>query len=375
MARWFAFLLYSLSCAAGHVWADAHADPPAPKFSWDTVPQWLIIRKSIAYTPDEVKLIAAAPVVVFEKANGYSDAGSVEEGVLRAAKAVKAVNPSTVTFFYWNAVINYPHYQANDEFSKHLNDWAIKKNGKTFLFKDHYPIYKLTSPGFQQWWIRNAKSMAAHPEIDGVMIDAICKVGGRAFSDGPGFADTYFKTATRLKAQMGGKLLIGNAIRVGEPQDNMHHLKYLDGSYIENWLGPPEHIAQGMDAISKALEQKKLILFNSGPHALEREDPEKNSTDAENEQEMRMKQKIHFPLGVFLCFAEPGAYFHFGSGPDALPGPNQDVWRNDIYPELSRPLGKPRGPAKRDGFTYTRHFEHLDLQLDLKRREATFNWH
>ena len=42
-----------------------------PEFSWSTVPVRLRIRKSTAYTKDEITQIARHPIIVFEKANGH----------------------------------------------------------------------------------------------------------------------------------------------------------------------------------------------------------------------------------------------------------------------------------------------------------------
>lgn len=372
-----------LQCASPEMQSNALIRPP---FSWDTVPQWLIVRKSTSFTDGEVRLIGAAPIVVFEKANGYEDAGSVEDGVLRAARAVKAVNPKTVTLFYWNAVIEYPHYRANEAFLRNLDAWGLKKDGKIFLFKGRYPIYNLTDRGLQDWWISTAKEMAVDPAVDGIMIDAICKTGGvddgrQSLYPGKEYGSAYFAMGERLKKELGNKLLIGNAIRVSDPQSNMHHLKYLDGSYVERWAVPmggrafEDYVADGMAAMSQALAEGKIILFNASPTGTSRDTsiPSRSANIADKENWMR--RHIGFPLAVFLMVAEPGAYFHWGTGPDALPGPSMDVWRNDIYEELRRPLGKPLGPAANHDGIYTRHFEHLDVRLDLKRRDASFDWH
>jgi len=356
--------------------------PLRPAFSWDTVPQWLIVRKATAFDSEETQLIAKAPLVVFEKENGFKNTGSVEEGILRAARAVKAENPGTVTLFYWNAVINYGNYRANEAFNKNLASWALKKDGKPFLFKGRYSIYNLVDRGWQDWWIATAKGMASDPAIDGIMIDAICKTGAeedgrRALYPGDEYGRAYFETATRLKSEIGSKLLVGNAIRVSAPQHNLHHLKYLDGSYVERWAVPmggsefEDYVVEGMKAMSQALSEGKLILFNSAPGVFgsDQQLPENYS-----EKEQWMKRQIRFPLAVFLMIAEEGAYFHWGTGPNTLAGRNMDVWRNDIYPELSRPLGKPLAPAIRQGDVFTRSFEHLDVWLNVKTRDATLNW-
>lgn len=352
-----------------------------PTFSWDTVPQWLIVRKATAFSDEELDLISRSPLVVFEKETG-KDAGSVEEGILLAARAVKARNPAGFALFYWNAVINYGNYRANETFERNRERWAMNKDGKTFLFKDRYPVYNLTERGWQDWWVATAKQMASDPAIDGIMIDAICKTtttedGGLSLYPANDYGRAYFETATRLKTEIGSKLLIGNAIRANAPQANLQHLNYLDGSYVERWALPTggsrfeDYVLEGMEAMTKALSAGKLILFNSGPDVFGRDrlppgDPRK--------KEEWMKQNILFPLAVFLMIAEEGAYFHWGTGPNTMPGAHMDIWRNDIYPELSRPLGRPLGPAVKEGFVFTRSFEHLDIWLDVRAREAKLVW-
>lgn len=358
------------------------AGTPRPTFSWDRVPQWLIVRKASAFNREETDLIAQSSLVVFEKETGFKDAGSVEEGILRAARVVKALNPTTVTLFYWNAVINYQHYKANQVFERNLDRWALKKEGKTLLFKNRYPVYNLLDGGWQDWWVSTAKEMASDPAIDGVMIDAICKTtpsddGARSLYPRDDYGRAYLETATRLRSEVGSKLLVGNAIRANAPQCNLHHLGYLDGSYVERWAVPmggakfEDYVLDGMTAMAQALSAGKLILFNSGPDMF---GGDRALSEDYEEKERWMKQNIQFPLAVFLVIAEEGAYFHWGSGPNTLAGANRDVWRNDIYPELSRPLGKPSGPAVREGYVFTRSFEHLDVWLDIRNREAKLDW-
>jgi hypothetical protein len=356
-----------------------------PHFSWDTVPQWLIVRKATAFTEEETRILAAAPLVVFEKANGHRDAGNVEEGILRAARAVKAVNPKTVTLFYWNAVINYPEYRANDTFDQNMDAWALKKNGAVFRFKNRYAIYNHLDRGLRDWWIATATGMASDPAIDGIMIDAICKTdiaedGRRSIYPDARYGEAYIATATRLKKELGDKLMVGNAIRVSKPHFNMQHLEYLDGSYVERWAVPmggrnfADYVTDGMRGMSQALADGKIILFNSDPEVMGRGVYPSRAADYAS-REQWMKEHIRFPLAVFLMVAEEGAFFHWGTGPNVLPGPTMDIWRNDIYDELRRPLGKPIGPASVNGHTYTRQFEHVDVSLDVERREATFDWH
>ena len=44
------------------------------------------------------------------------------------------------------------------------------------------------------------------------------------------------------------------------------------------------------------------------------------------------------------------------------------------FPQYDKPLGAPLGPATRAGWVYTRRFEHLDVRVDLERKQATLEW-
>ena len=42
----------------------------------------------------------------------------------------------------------------------------------------------------------------------------------------------------------------------------------------------------------------------------------------------------------------------------------------DSYPEFDKELGPPTGPAKWDGMTATRNFEHASVRVNLDTKEA-----
>jgi hypothetical protein len=345
-----------------------------PSFSWDTVPVWLRVRKSTAYTPEEIARIARYPLVVFEKANGYGTYGNVESGTVAAAKAVKQVNPNTKIIFYFNAVIEYGNYRANEEFDKHADTWAVRKNGRIFQFKDTYRLFDLSQPAVQQWWAKTAESMAGHPEIDGVFIDAICK----ALTHGDAYMAGYWQMAERLRSGLGeNKLLLANAVRAAYPNCNLDHLKYLDGSYVERWSIPvgsetyEDYVARSIEAMMKVVEQKKVLLFSAGPDAFGREQEDKVAKMAAEQLRQWMRANISYPLGIFLIVAGEHSYFDGTCTPDALQGALTD----HDYPEYHHSLGKPLGKAARDGYIYTRQYEHLDVRVDIKNKQSKLTWH
>ncbi|MFC1766435.1 alpha-L-fucosidase [Planctomycetota bacterium] len=64
-----------------------------PKFSWDTVPLYMHMRKSAAFTPEELDYLAGFPLITLDKTTGSATYGSSVEGSRMAAKAIKAVLP------------------------------------------------------------------------------------------------------------------------------------------------------------------------------------------------------------------------------------------------------------------------------------------
>ncbi|TWU44220.1 hypothetical protein Q31b_17560 [Novipirellula aureliae] len=103
-----AILFGSLSAIHAAETSSPNTNPDRmPAFSWDTVPLYVHIRKDTAFTDEEIEHLATFPLVTFEKATGYADFGAVDAGTLKAARAVKAVNPDTKILYYRNVIVHY----------------------------------------------------------------------------------------------------------------------------------------------------------------------------------------------------------------------------------------------------------------------------
>ena len=89
---------------------------------------------------------------------------------------------------------------------------------------------------------------------------------------------------------------------------------------------------------------------------------------SQQERERLARAEIEFPLAVFLIGAERGCYFGYSWGYDEKEGWLQ--W----YPEYDRPLGAPKGPARKTGWHYQREFEHARVEVDLTREWGRIEW-
>ncbi len=116
-----------------------------------------------------------------------------------------------------------------------------------------------------------------------------------------------------------------------------------------------EAIARDIEAIQKSGRMGKIVVVKGWP------DPDftwlnteklKLSPDRLAEEARR---KITFTLACFLAAAQEYSYFAYSWGWRAEHGSLID------YPEYHKPLGRPKGDAARNGWIYTRSFEHASV--------------
>jgi hypothetical protein len=369
-----------------------------PDWSWDRVQVWVPIRYHEAYTDEMIEKLAAHQIVMLEKANGHAAYGSVEKGTLAAAERIKKINPDCTTFFYWNACIKYGGYDANAEFDANEADWAMhrKDTGEVVEFRTRWRYYNLAVPAMREWWVKTALEMVDEQAIDGVFIDAIMqidlagyKIGNRVMR-APEKAEGYWLMAEDLRRRMPeDKLLVANALRVAFTENgNIKHLDYLDGSYLENWTfhagrnkTAEDHayaVAGSIEVMQEALKMGRIIMLTSGPMGAVEDGKfiggKKVEYDNQADKLAAMRQQITFPLAVFLTIVEPYAYFSYHAGVDANPA-RENIWDNNLFDELKRPLGRPLGPYTRDGYVFTRKFTNLEVMVNVMTKEAKITWY
>ena len=66
--------------------------------------------------------------------------------------------------------------------------------------------------------------------------------------------------------------------------------------------------------------------------------------------------------------AEPNCYFCYTWGYREQHG------TFDWYPEFDKPLGPPKGEAKKDGWNYQREFAHASVSVNLETKTVRIDW-
>jgi len=356
-----------------------------PQFTWDRIPLYMHIRKATSYTDEEIAFLARFPLITFEKANGHQDHGSVEAGTLKAARAVKRINPNTTILYYRNVIVHYGGYAANKELGQIPGALLKDKRGSTKLVRNRVEAYDLSNADLRTWWVGTCSSMTADPHIDGIFLDGSIKAlepGYLARQIGAAkkkqVIDGYHVMMKQTRQAIGpDKLMIANILRARFENAGLEYLDYFDGSYMEGFFhnvgsaGYEEYVAKGIDAMQKAARQGKIIAFTTGFAS-----PRNTSVMGIDEghatvgSHAQARAGLTYPLAIFLVCAEKHSYFRIHEGYSAN---ENDRWMR-WFPEYDRPLGPPDGPATKDGSRYSRTFRHATVQLDIQKRTASIQW-
>lgn len=358
-----------------------------PKFSWNHVPRYMHMRKSKAFTKKEFQYLAKFPIITLEKKTGMGTYGSTEQGSLEAAKGIKAINPDAKVLYYRNIIVHYNGYDVNKSLSEIDSPLLINAAGKTnIIHGGKRGGYDLTSSSLQSWWLDHCIAMAANAEINGIFIDGNIKVLEPAFlkkeigqKKKAKVAKAYEQMMRDLKSRLGkDKLVIANIIRARLSNSGLDYLEYFDGSYLEgievaaNGMTRLDYVARGIAAIQKAARDGKIICFSMGLGEAKMVGMGIDDTRIKVGQGSAIQNRLTYTLAMFLVCAEKYSYFLAHDG-YSVNRKDSSVWLKD-FPEYSKPLGPPKGPAKKKGYIYSRDYEYASVWLDIENEKARIEW-
>lgn len=348
-----------------------------PKFSWDRVPMYAHVGKqSDDFTPAEVEFLAKHyDFIAIEKGQAVRKGRSTEEGIAVATRQIKAKNPDAKVLFYWNTFLDIPHYDARTNVPPdgHLKD----RNGKPFMVRETLPTYDLSLQAVRSWWSDVAAKAVRDGGADGIFADALGQVTTsskrRVVGDekyeamNKGLYSMMEETQRKLGP---GKLLIYNGIGRSDSGSD-RFLPVTSGAMTEHFghfndgIGA-ENMARDLEAMRSAARMGKIVALKAWPgFSWLDKDMMKKPHD---ELVKLSRERITFPLACFLVAAEANCYFCYTWGYGVEHG------TFDWYPEFDKPLGAPKGEAKRDGWKYTREFEHASVFVDLETNAAKIDW-
>lgn len=357
-----------------------------PEFSWDRVPLYMHIRKDQVYTDEEIAFIAKFPLITFEKSNGHRTFGSTETGTLAAARKVKELNPKAKVLYYRNVIVHYASYAANEALNQIPEALLANKEGDERLVRSKVPAYDLSNEQLREWWVDQCSQMTADPAIDGIFFD------GNIKALVPGYLRRDIGEEKKQQVEVGykqmmeetrqaigpNKLMIANILRARFENGGLEYMKYFDGSYLEGFFhnvggaSYEDYVAKGIHSMQEAAREGKIIAFTT---ALSRSNGMGSEmgideTYSEVESDDEARASLIYNLAIFLICAEEHSYFRVHEGYSANGNRRWMRW----FSEYDKPLGPPKGPAKKDGYTYARSFEYATVFVDIQKRSADIQW-
>ncbi|MCP4312469.1 MAG: hypothetical protein GY790_14490 [Bacteroidetes bacterium] len=381
------FLIFLLLPCLFFVNARAQENTLYPDFSWDHVPLYMHMRKAIAFTQEELSYLAEFPIITLEKTTGSATYGSTEKGSLEAAKAIKEYNPHAKVLYYRNIMVHYQGYDVNSSLEKVADPLLSDASGETnIVHSGKRGAYDLTKPRLQEWWLDHCETMAGYDQIDGIFIDGNIKALEPVFlgkeigeEKKSAVAEAYGQMMKELDDRVGeNKLLIANLIRARLPNSGLDYMSNFDGSYLEGFEIPAngftrlEYVARGIDATQEAARDGKVICMSMGLGRARKTGSGIDDTRMDAGENSQIQDRLTYSLAIFLICAEKYSYFLAHDG-YSVNSDDSSVWLK-TFPEYSKPLGPPQGPAIRDGAVYTRKYEHTSVWLDIEHEKAKITW-
>jgi hypothetical protein len=366
-----------------------------PEFSWDKMPLYMHVRKNTAFTKEEVQFLAKFPLITFEKTTGSKTYGSTEQGTIEAAKAVKKINPKTIILYYKNVVINWPSYEEDNAFVKaNPESLLVDDKGKLAVMPNNTTgFFDISKQFVRDYWVNHNSKMLDNSSIDGVFLDANLKVLVPSFFSSrvspekqKAITAGYLTMIEELKKKLpDNKILIANILRV-RPEfkdEGREYLHLFNGSYIEGFdhesfgMSYADYLAKGIAAVQKSAKEGNIIAMSLGiGEGRDNADVGFDDIRSGIKNEDKVSERIDYLLAIFLVCAEKYSYVypHDGYSVNEKSGKNDSsVWLK-TFPQYLHKLGAPKGPATKEGYIYTRSFEHLDVWLDIENKKAKLNW-
>ncbi len=354
-----------------------------PKFSWDVTPQYFMFGDTKRLlTPEEVKSIAArTDFICIEKSHGFKEVGAAELGAKHEAAAFKKANPDMKVLFYFNSAYAYPHTSYTKNMAKGVIDKhpELKKfiltDPKTGEMTHRSNIYQfdVLNPEFRDWWSDTVAKGVVDSGCDGAFIDQMHGFTWLRADDTVKVRKAMGDMMADLKKKIGpDKILLGN---------NAHQkiaekiFPVVDATMFEHYsakLISKEALLKNWEDMLNIAKAGKMSIFRIG---LEYDTVLNMKQLKKSEQKAKAaefaKENVEYYLSVYLIGAQPYSYFQYGWGWTLSSGSLQD------YPILHKRLGAPKAAYTRvhkDGWEFTREFEHASVWVDTEKKKAKITW-
>jgi hypothetical protein len=349
-----------------------------PDFSWDRVPLYAHLGINDGLTPEQAHFLADRfKLIAF---TGGVTKQSVEPNIAAAARAIKQRNAKAKVLFYWASDMPKAQWKLSNASFPEGGYLKAKKGSKEDALQ-----FDVRRADVRDWWSGVAGNAVHEYNCDGIFIDGLTagapnQVWSRMFGakQAAEMDQGVFAMLNQTREKIGpGKLIVFNPLHgydAKRPSLGEQYLPDTDGAMVDDFdrgakisQQSPEYMANTIETMRKAAKDGKIVIFKGWPQFTWRTDPD-IMKKPHDEQHRLAREQITFPLACFLIGAGRHSYFCYTWGW------LREYGTFDWYPEFDRPLGPPKGEGRRDGWTYTREFEHAAVFVDLEKKTAKIDW-
>ncbi|VGO13135.1 hypothetical protein PDESU_01689 [Pontiella desulfatans] len=365
------------------------------EFSWDTLPMTARVNSRKALPASYARIMATTYAKIGLGGNSFYGSKFIDDGVRKMAALLKSFNPDVLLTTYRNAGIHFTDFSADEKLNKkEWFDYTLDENGKRkyITYSGKQNAYNHDHPDFRKWWVDTAVDLLNDPNIDGIFIDKANGGEEPLLNDSgeleapEGKVQSYIDLMERAPKDA---FLTGNILRTNRSGGNRELLHIFNGTYLESWekvngdslvtMTTADTVCASLQLIREARVKGFDVFTNFRGLKWHRTKSKDERVDklvaAGREEEIRegMIQAFQYPLAFFLITAEPYSYFQYQTSTD--PEMPEFCWNAKAhFDEFRNPLGKPLGPPVKDGYIYTRSFEHVDVWLDVENETSRLTW-
>lgn len=345
-----------------------------PLFSWGTPPVYVhTCNSSGPFNDAAISALARYPLVTIEKGQGLflvpDTKGGAEKRIVEALAAVKAVNSSVFTLFYYNSILSWDMYDLGQYLEatpalclRNKTGGCVRIPGDPAFPQPHggLLVFDFTNPTVRKLWTQECANLTRdYPHVvDGCFADRAENTSGWVRELTPAKASAF------VEAHYTALQDVQAALNASKPDGS-------PGILVANHVVIPGVLAAMIESFqpneASILELATMSATGAIVEAHAGYFP--GGTD-------KYCEEITNSLSAFLIGAGEGAYYHCSRGwisNSSFPAVEDEwlTWRE----EYSRPLGEPHGPAAKAGTLYTRLFSTgTAVTFDTATNSGTIAW-
>jgi len=197
----------------------------------------------------------------------------------------------------------------------------------------------------RNYWVNKANAQVNNTEMAGVFVDAIPK------AEVAGQLDEVHDLMDRLS---GTVIYNGYRYSAAGFYGGAETLDHADGVFVEAFLNATITTS---DAAVSLIDE--LLLIPSDKYIICNGVSEGFGSNGTH----------HFSLAAYLIIANDKSYYRYGDGAN-FHSKYMTYWHSDFAQELGAPLGD----AQKNGYIYTRSFEHAEVVIDFQNQTSSITW-